>query len=157
MTSNAQNFSFKQVHLNDFDSSSNFLSFPRTLNTSTQGTNFYCNPAYSCSCKKGYSPLFDPYTWKRPEEPDDCSRADIRKAYRLGRSFKMSPSLSFLDSFYGEKQGNTIHYLADLQDNGPEEPDLTKYIDADVLGEICKNCRRGRPARAQKVRAYRRL
>ena len=119
MTSNAQNFSFKQVHLNDFDSSSNFLSFPRTLNTSTQGTNFYCNPAYSCSCKKGYSPLFDP--------------------------------------FYGEKQGNTIHYLADLQDNGPEEPDLTKYIDADVLGEICKNCRRGRPARAQKVRAYRRL
>jgi len=69
----------------------------------------------------------------------------------------MSPSLSFLDSFYGEKQRDTVHYLPDLQDNRPEEPDLNKYIDADVIGDICKNCRRRRPARARRVRAYRRL
>ena len=70
----------------NFDSYS-FETTPKSLTTSTQGTDFTFKPAYSCSCKKGYSPLFDPYTWKRPEEPDDCSRADIRKAYRLGGGF----------------------------------------------------------------------
>ena len=53
--------------------------------STTSGTNF--EPAYSCSCKRGYSPYSDPYTWRRPEEPDDCSRADIKKAYRLGGGF----------------------------------------------------------------------
>lgn len=67
----------------------------------------------------------------------------------------MSPSLSFLDSFYEEKQGNPVKYLADLG-NGPEDPDLNKYVDAEVLGEICKNCRQRRPARAHRTRAYRR-
>jgi hypothetical protein len=71
----------------NFDSSNSFENSPESLTTSTRGTNFTFNPAYSCSCKKGYSPLFDPYTWKRLEEPDDCSRADIRKAYRLGGGF----------------------------------------------------------------------
>jgi len=41
----------------------------------------------------------------------------------------MSPSLSFLDSFYAEKQVNTVHYLVDLQDEGPEEPDLNQYTE----------------------------
>jgi hypothetical protein len=77
----------KQTSFFDFDSSNSFETTPESLTTSTRGTNFTFNPAYSCSCKKGYSPLFDPYTWKRPEEPDDCSRADIRKAYRLGGGF----------------------------------------------------------------------
>ncbi|MDD3043586.1 MAG: hypothetical protein PHW56_11765 [Methanosarcinaceae archaeon] len=67
----------------------------------------------------------------------------------------MSPSIAYLDSVFREKQGNTIHYLADLKDSGPDEPDLSQYIDVDVLGEICRNCRR-RPARARRVRAYRR-
>ena len=30
----------------------------------------------------------DPYNqWRLPEEPDDCSRADIAKTYRLGDGF----------------------------------------------------------------------
>lgn len=53
--------------------------------STTSGTNF--EPAYSCICKKGYSHFSDPYTWRRPEEPEDCSRADIKKACRLGRAF----------------------------------------------------------------------
>jgi hypothetical protein len=79
----------KQTNLNifyNFNISDSFETSTESQNTSTQGT-FTFNPAYSCSCKKGYSPLFDPYTWKRLEEPDDCSRADIRKAYRLGGGF----------------------------------------------------------------------
>jgi hypothetical protein len=69
-----------QTNINSFFDFEEFDSL-----STTSGTNF--EPVYSCSCKKGYSPLFDPYTWKRPEEPEDCSRADIKKAYRLGRAF----------------------------------------------------------------------
>ena len=50
----------------------------------------------------------------------------------------MSTSIAYLDSVFREKLGNTIQYLADLQYSGPDEPDLNKFIDADVLGEICK-------------------
>jgi hypothetical protein len=79
-----------QTNLNtfyNFNISDSFETTPKSLATSTRGTDFTFKPVYSCSCKKGYSPFFDPYTWKRPEEPDDCSRADIRKAYRLGGGF----------------------------------------------------------------------
>ena len=76
-----------QTSFFDFDSLNSFETTPKSLTTSTRGTNFTFNPAYSCSCKKGYSPFSDPYTWRRPEEPDDCSRADIKKACRLGRAF----------------------------------------------------------------------
>jgi hypothetical protein len=63
-----------------------FFDFEEFDNLSTtSGTNFHFEPAYSCSCKKGYSPFSDPYTWRRPEEPEDCSRADIKKACRLGK------------------------------------------------------------------------
>lgn len=55
------------------------------------------------------------------------------------------PSLSFKD-----KQRNAVEYLADSQDNGPDEPDLSEYIDSDVLKEICKRCRERRAARNRK-------
>lgn len=51
--------------------------------STTSGTNF--EPAYSCSCKKGYSPFSDPYTWRIPEEIEDCSRAELARAYRIQR------------------------------------------------------------------------
>jgi hypothetical protein len=80
----------KQTNLNifyNFNISDSFENSPESLNTSTQGPNFTRNPFYSCSCKRGYSPFSDPYIWRRPEEPEDCSRADIKKACRLGRAF----------------------------------------------------------------------
>jgi hypothetical protein len=58
------------------------------------------------------------------------------------------PSISFLDSFYEEKYANTVHYLADIQDNGPEEPDLTQYT------EMNCNARRLRRADRRQVRAH---
>ena len=37
---------------------------------------------------KGYFRLTDPYnTWQLPEEPNNCSRADVAKAYCLGDGF----------------------------------------------------------------------
>lgn len=69
----------------------------------------------------------------------------------------MCPSLSSLDAVFEERQKPQVKYLSDLHDTGPEDPELSEYIDADVLNEICKNCRRRRPARARRVRAYRRL
>jgi hypothetical protein len=38
--------------------------------------------------RQGYSSRKDPYnSWRLPEEPDDCSRADIARTYRLGDGF----------------------------------------------------------------------
>jgi hypothetical protein len=87
MTSDVHIFSFIQVQLSDFDSSSNCLTIPDTLNTITHGRpDFTSSPRHSCSCKRGgYSPFFDPYTWRIPEEPEDCSRAELARAYRIQR------------------------------------------------------------------------
>lgn len=87
MKTHVHKFSSHQVHLSDFDSSSKCLTIPDTLNTITHGrTNFTSSPRYSCSCKRGgYSPFFDPYTWRIPEEPEDCSRAELARAYRTQR------------------------------------------------------------------------
>lgn len=74
----------KQSRLNDFNVSSTPLSIHEKLNTATSKTVFHHNSAYHCSCKKDYSLLSDLYIWRRPEEPDDCSRADIKRACRLG-------------------------------------------------------------------------
>lgn len=76
---------FKQVHLNDFDSSLNFESLPETLTTTTQNTVFhYRNPSYSCRCRRGYTLTSDVFNvWKLQETPDDNSRGDIFKSYRL--------------------------------------------------------------------------
>lgn len=85
MTTQIHNSSFKQVQLNEFDSSSNFLSVTETTLTTAQRATFhYGSPSFSSSCKSGYSVFSDPYNWRRPEEPDDCSRADIKRACRLG-------------------------------------------------------------------------
>ena len=79
------NFSSKQVHLRDFDSTDNDVSDIETLNTDTQEqTNFTLTPGYSCRCKRGYnltSDIFNP--WKLQEEPEDCSREDLARACRL--------------------------------------------------------------------------
>lgn len=38
--------------------------------------------------KQGYPRQTDPYiAWQLPEEPNNCSRADIGRAYRLGDGF----------------------------------------------------------------------
>jgi hypothetical protein len=50
----------------------------------------------------------------------------------------MSPSLSFLDSFYAEKQVTTGRYLVN---SGPDEPELSQYVDADILTAHCKVCK----------------
>lgn len=86
MSQLTQNGKFKQVQLNDFDSSSNFESLPETLTTTTQNTVFhYRNPSYSCRCRRGYTLTSDVFNvWKLQEEPAYYSRSDIRRAYRLG-------------------------------------------------------------------------
>ncbi|MDD2284673.1 MAG: hypothetical protein PHQ11_04655 [Paludibacter sp.] len=68
----------------DFDYSNIVNTHYRNDATETE-SNF--NPAFSSSCKTGYSPCSDPYTWRRPEEPEDCSRGEIKRAYRLGEGF----------------------------------------------------------------------
>ena len=76
----------EQSHLFDFDSSSNFPTIPEPLTTSAQGPGFTLNPFYSCRCKRGYSLSSDPFNiWKKQEEPEDYSRKEIARAYRLGR------------------------------------------------------------------------
>jgi hypothetical protein len=38
--------------------------------------------------RQGCSRRTDPYNpWRIPEEPDDCSKADIARTYRLGEGF----------------------------------------------------------------------
>ena len=38
--------------------------------------------------RQGCSRHIDPYNpWRLPEEPDNCSRADIARTYRLGEGF----------------------------------------------------------------------
>lgn len=74
----------KQSHLSEVNISSDPDSIPDNLNTATSETTFNYNSAYRCSCKKSYSHFSDPYAWRRPEEPDDCSRGDIKRACRLG-------------------------------------------------------------------------
>lgn len=63
----------------------------------------------------------------------------------------MPPSLSFLDSFYAENQASAVHYLADLQDEGPDEPDLNQYTEANC------NIRRLRVDRRHGRAHFRRL
>lgn len=77
----------KQSNLFRFDSSPNLISISYDLNTTTEGNNFHNNSAYHRSCKKIYSLLSDPCAWRIPEEPDDCSRADLKRAYRLGEAY----------------------------------------------------------------------
>jgi hypothetical protein len=79
-----QNGNFKQVSLTDFDSSSNFQSVPETTLTTTQGATFHHKPSYSCRCRRGYTLTSDVFNiWKLQETPDDNSRGDIFKSYRL--------------------------------------------------------------------------
>lgn len=77
----------KQSHLLEFNISPDPDSIPDNLNTATSESTFHYNSAYRCSCKKYYSILSDLYTWRRSEEPEDCSRADLKRAYRLEEGF----------------------------------------------------------------------
>jgi hypothetical protein len=76
------NYNTVQTFISSFDSSSS--SIPETLGTSTQETEYNFNSDYRCSC---HSFSIDPYSFRRPEEFEDCSRADLKRAYRLGRDY----------------------------------------------------------------------
>jgi|GEM_PF-3742307 len=67
----------------DFGNSTDFFTIPESLITATREADFIPNPYFRCSCLH-VSPFMDPYSWRRPEEIDDCSRGDIKRAYRLG-------------------------------------------------------------------------
>lgn len=72
----------------DFDTTNSFENNPKSLNTSTQGTDFTFKPVYSCRTRRGYSLFSDPHNeWRRQIEPTDCSRKDIAFSYRLGGGF----------------------------------------------------------------------
>lgn len=70
----------------DFGNTNSFSTIPETLITSTREADFIPNPDYSCRCRRGYSLSSDPFNpWKLQETPEDCSRGQIAKAYRLPR------------------------------------------------------------------------
>lgn len=88
MKTHVRNFTTQQVHLSNFDNSTDFETIPETLLTSTREPDFIPNPKYSCSCRRGYSLSSDPHNiWKRQAEPAHYSRGDIKRAYRLGGEF----------------------------------------------------------------------
>lgn len=59
------------------------------------------------------------------------------------------PSLDALQAFYQERQSNTVHYLTDLQDSGPEELNLSEYINADLFQTHSEACMHRRIERRQ--------
>ncbi len=85
----------RQTNISNFfhsyDNTKSQITF-ESLVTSTDGykckvpcqNNNFC---YSCQ-RQDCSRRTDPYDlWWIPEEPDDCSRADIARTYRLGEGF----------------------------------------------------------------------
>ncbi len=81
------NYNAVQTFISNFDSLSSTSAIPETRSTSTQETEHNFNSNYRCSCKKNYSFFTDPYSFRRPEEFEDCSRADLKRDYRLGRDY----------------------------------------------------------------------
>jgi hypothetical protein len=76
---------YSETDLFFFDSTAKHTPIPETTLTTTQGATFhYCNPSYSCRCRRGYTLTSDVFNiWKLQETPDDNSRGDIFKSYRL--------------------------------------------------------------------------
>ena len=88
-------FTYKQSTITDFyhsfDSTRSQITFD-SLVTSTDGykDSLPCqnNNSFHHRHKQNYSRRTYPYeVWRIPEEPDDCSRADIARTYRLGAGF----------------------------------------------------------------------
>jgi len=88
-------FTYKQSSISDF-----FHSFDNTksqitydsLVTSTDGCKYkvpcQINNFFYSRYRQSYSRRTDPYnSWWIPEDPENCSRADIARTYRLGDSF----------------------------------------------------------------------
>jgi hypothetical protein len=86
---------YRQSNISDF-----YHSFDRTksqitfdfLVTSTDGykNKLPCqnNNFFYSRHRQNYSKPTNPYNaWRIPEDPDNCSRADIARAYRLGDGF----------------------------------------------------------------------
>ncbi len=85
----------KQTNISDFfhsfDSTNSQITYDSLL-TSTDGykdrgpcknnTFFYSRHRQGCSRRTGPC-----NPWRLPEDPDDCSRADIARTYHLGEGF----------------------------------------------------------------------
>lgn len=88
-------FTYKQSSISDFfhhfDSTRSQITFD-SLVTSTDEykDSLPCqnNNSFYSRHRQSYSRRTDPYeAWRIPEEPDDCSRADIARTYCLGAGF----------------------------------------------------------------------
>jgi len=85
-------FIYGQSNLSDFFHSFDSTKFQITydfLVTFTDGYNdkvpYQINNLFYYWHRQSCSRHTDPYNpWRLPEEPDDCSRADIARTYRLG-------------------------------------------------------------------------
>ncbi len=86
---------YRQSNISDFDHSFDSTKSHSTydsLVTFTVGYkgNVPCqiNIFFHYRHRQGHSIRTDPYdAWRIPEDPDNCSRADIARAYRLGDGF----------------------------------------------------------------------
>jgi len=88
-------FTYKQSSIRDFfhsfDSTKSQITYD-SLVTSIYGYNgkvpCQINNFFYSRHRQDYSRRTDHYdTWRIPEDPDNCSRADIARAYRLGDGF----------------------------------------------------------------------
>ncbi len=85
----------RQTNISDFFQSFNTTQSQITFDSLVTATDGYQNKVpYRINnfCyyrhRQGYSSRKNPYNaWRLPEEPDNCSRADIARAYRLGAGF----------------------------------------------------------------------
>ena len=86
---------YRQNNISDFDHSFDSTKSQITYDSLVTSIDGYSgkvpcqiNNYFYYRHRQGYSKRKDPYNaWQIPEEPDDCSRADIARTYRLGAGF----------------------------------------------------------------------